>query len=127
MFTANSTDRLARGIREHISSKAITAIKVKRLPRNKASAVAEAQLSAVASELLCRRSLSGLGILAAEPLHTPCRVHQALFAGEKRVAVRADFDVDVALVSRPSLEMVSAGAHNLHRGIVGMNLFLGHR
>ncbi len=68
----------------------------------------------------------GLGILAAEALHAACCVHQALLAGKERVANRADFHVNVALVGRTGLKMVSAGAHHLHRGVIGMNLFLGH-
>jgi hypothetical protein len=71
--------------------------------------------------------LASLGVLAAEPLHATCRVNQALFAGEERVAIGANFHVNVALVGRPGLKVVSAGAHNLHRGVVWMNLFLGHR
>jgi hypothetical protein len=30
-------------------------------------------------------------------------------------------------VGRSSLEMVAASALDLHRGVIGMNLFLGHR
>jgi hypothetical protein len=30
-------------------------------------------------------------------------------------------------VGRTGLKMISAGALDLHRGVVGMNLFLGHR
>ena len=67
-----------------------------------------------------------LGILAAEPLHAASRVHQPLFAGKERVANRADFHVDVALVGRTGLKVVSAGAKHTHRGVIGMNLFLGH-
>jgi len=68
----------------------------------------------------------GLGKLAAEALHTACRVYQALLAGKERVANRADFHVYVALVGRTGLKIVSAGALHAHRGVVGMNLFLGH-
>jgi len=69
----------------------------------------------------------GLGKLAAEALHAARRVHQALFAGKERMANRADFHVYVALVGRTGLKMVPAGALDLHRGVIGMNLFLGHR
>jgi hypothetical protein len=89
--------------------------------------MAEARSLSRRSQLLRRRSLCGFGVLAAEPLYAPCRVDQALFASKERVAIRADFDVNVALVGRPRLKIVSAGAHYLHCGIVGMNLFLGHR
>ena len=71
-------------------------------------------------------SAVGLGVLAAEALDASRCIHQALLAGEERVAVRADFHVDVALVGRTGLKVVSAGAHHPHRGVIGMNLFLGH-
>jgi hypothetical protein len=58
------------------------------------------------------------------PLLLPVR---HLFAGIERVANRADFHVNVALVGRTGLKTVSAGALNLHCGVIGMNLFLGHR
>ena len=75
-----------------------------------------------------RRGLRvGLGILAAEPLHASGSIHQALLAGKERVAIGANFHVNVALVGRTSLKIVSAGAQNLYRGVIGMNLFLGHR
>src|ERR1039458_1361546 len=75
----------------------------------------------------CRcHSLIGLGILAAEALNAARGVHQALFAGVERVAYRADFHVNVALVSRTGLKIAPAGAFHLHRDVVGMNLFLGH-
>ena len=80
-----------------------------------------------AALLLGGRSLAGLGILAAEALNAARSVHQALFAGKKRVAVGANFHVNVALVGRPGLKVVSAGAHDAHRTVIGMNLFLGHR
>ncbi len=65
----------------------------------------------------------GLGVFAAEPLDATCCIHQSLLAGEERVACRADFHVNVALVGRTGLKIVSAGAHHPHRGIIGMNLF----
>jgi len=83
-------------------------------------------LSSRRSSLLCWRRLARLGVLATEPFHASCRVHQALFASEERVAVRADFHVDVALMGRPGLKVVSAGAHHAHRGVVRMDFFLGH-
>ena len=74
--------------------------------------------------LLCR--LTGLRILAPEPLYASRRVDQALLARKERVANRADFHVDVALMGRTRLKVVSAGANHSHRGIIRMNLFLGH-
>ena len=93
--------------------------------RTWASAVAEARS-------LCRCSrgglllLSGFGVLAAEPLYASCRVHQALLAGEKRMAVRANFHVDVALVGRPGLKIVSASANYPNARVIGVDIFLGH-
>ena len=68
-----------------------------------------------------------LGVLPAEALHASSRIHQPLLAGKERVANRADFYVNVALVGRTGLKVVSAGAKHPHRGIIRMNLFLGHR
>ena len=72
------------------------------------------------------RSLARLGILPTEALHAPSRIHQPLFTGKERMANRANFHVNVALVGRTSLKIVSAGAHHPHRVVIGMNLFLGH-
>ena len=64
-----------------------------------------------AENLLRRRcGLPGLGILAAEALHTACGIDKPLFAGEERMANRADFHVNVALVGRTGLKVVSASA-----------------
>src|SRR5271165_1265237 len=83
-----------------------------------------------AKSLIRRRLLRGgrlsLGILAAETLDAAGRIHQALLAGEERMACRADFHVNVALVGRAGLKVVSACAHHPHGGVIGMNLFLGH-
>src|ERR1035438_2635669 len=102
--------------------------------RTWASAAAEAQsfpllaarrLLGCCCRCRCLRPI-GLGILAAEALNAASRVHQALLAGEERVAVRANLQVNVSLVGRPGLKVVPAGAHDPHRGVLGMNLFLGH-
>ena len=82
---------------------------------------------AVAGLLGRCHSLVALGILAAEALYAACSVYQALLAGKEWVANRADFHVNVALVSGPRFKTAAAGAHDLHGGVVGMNLFLGHR
>jgi len=102
------------------------------LQHNEASARAEAfsrWLVAEARLLGCCRChcLVALGVLAAEALDAAGRIHQALFAGEERVADRADFHVNIALVGRTGLEVASAGALDLNCGVVGVNLFLGHR
>src|SRR5579864_666403 len=62
-----------------------------------------------AKKLLLRR-LRCLGILAAEALHAAGGVHQLLLAGEERMAVRADFYADIALMGRPGHEGIPAGA-----------------
>ena len=80
-----------------------------------------------AALLLGGSSFPGLGILAAEALDTASGIDQALLAGEEWVASRTDFHVNVALVGRPGLKVVSAGAQYAHRSVIGMNLFLGHR
>jgi len=41
---------------------------------------------------------AGFCVLAAEPFDASSGVDQLLFAGEKRVAIRADFQVDIALM-----------------------------
>ena len=74
----------------------------------------------------CRRRRVGLGILATEPLNAAGSIHQALLAGKERVTSGADFHVNVALVGRPGLKVVSTGALNVHGGIIGMDFFLGH-
>ena len=77
--------------------------------------------------LLRRRNrLVALCVLPPEPLHASRRVDQPLFARKERVANRANFHMNVALVGRPRFKTASAGAHHPHRGVIGMNLFLGH-
>src|ERR1700678_1109133 len=78
--------------------------------------------------LLCRRDrLVALRVLPAEPLYASRRIDKSLLARKERVANRANFHVNVALVGRPGFKNASASAHHPHRGIIGMNLFLGHR
>ena len=71
--------------------------------------------------------LVALGVLAAEPFNAASSIYQALFAGKERVANRADFDVNVALVGRARFKIASAGALDLHCGVIGVDIFLGHR
>ena len=70
---------------------------------------------------LCR--FSCLSVLAAEAFDASGGVHQLLFAGEKWVAVRADFQVDVTLMGRSRGKCVPASAHYAHVVVSGMNLF----
>jgi hypothetical protein len=69
---------------------------------------------------------ASLGIFAAEALNATRCVDETLLASKERVAARADFHVDVALVGRARLKIVSAGANDAHRSIVRVNLFLRH-
>jgi MacB-like periplasmic core domain len=50
----------------------------------------------------------GLGVLAAEALHAAGGVHQFLLAGEERMATRADFHADVALMGRAGHKVITA-------------------
>jgi hypothetical protein len=67
-----------------------------------------------------------LRILPAESLYASGSIDQALFAGKEGVANRANFHVNVALVSRPGLKVASACAKNAHGGVMRMDFFLGH-
>src|SRR6266545_698199 len=65
-----------------------------------------------------RRGVAGLELL------DPARgVHELLLAGEERVAVRADLDVEVA-ARRAGLDDVPAVAHDLRGLVVGVDRFL---
>src|SRR5580700_4225712 len=72
---------------------------------------------------LLRRSRGSLflRVLAAEALHTPSGVHQLLLAGKERMAGRADFNTDVALMSRPRDKCVAARAMHAHFVVCRMN------
>jgi len=69
------------------------------------------------------RRLTSLFILAAEALDASGGVDQLLFAGEKRVAVGADFQMDIALMRRSGGKRVPASAHDADFVVCGMNLF----
>src|SRR5207244_1309210 len=62
-----------------------------------------------------------LGILPPETLHPPRRIHQLLLAGKERMAVRADFHRDIALMGRPGNKRVAARAMHAHFMVIGMN------
>src|SRR6188474_2930688 len=61
--------------------------------------------------------------LLREPLDAAFRVDQLLPAREERMAVRADFQVQLFL-GRPGLPGRPAGAPGLYLVILGMNAFL---
>jgi hypothetical protein len=67
-----------------------------------------------------------LGVLAAEALDAARGIDQLLLAGEERVAVGADFRVDVAFVRGARAEGIATRAHNANFVIVRMNSLLWH-
>src|SRR5204863_1199521 len=72
--------------------------------------------------LLCGGLCSGAApVFAAETLHAAGRIHQLLLAGKERMAARADFYVDVALVGGTGGESTAAGAMHAHFVVRGMN------
>ena len=62
-----------------------------------------------------------LGVLAAETFDATGGVHELLLARKERMAIGADFYVDVALVGRTSAETVAARAHDANLVVSGMN------
>src|SRR6184192_1025266 len=65
---------------------------------------------------------SGVGVFLGEALDAAGGVNQLLLAGEERVAIRADFDIQpVALDGRTSREIVAACAMHGYGVIVGVN------
>src|SRR5579871_276815 len=74
---------------------------------------------------LCGRGRDGCGVflrvLAAEAFDAAGGVHELLLTGEKRMAVGANFDADVALVGRARHKRVAAGAMNADFVVCGMN------
>jgi len=69
----------------------------------------------------------GLGlVLPAEAIHPACRIHQALLAGEIRVALGAHLDVNRAR-GGPGLERIAAGAHGRELAVLGVKIGLHER
>jgi len=64
---------------------------------------------------------SALRVLAAETFHATGSVQQLLFAGKERMAIGADFYVDIALMGRASGETVSTRALHPDFVVCGMN------
>jgi serine/threonine protein kinase len=62
------------------------------------------------------------GHLFHEAVHAAFSVHQLLASSEERMATRANFHADVALVRRAGLERAPAGANDLDLFVGGMNL-----
>jgi hypothetical protein len=64
----------------------------------------------------------GVGVLFGEAFDAASGVNQFLFAGEERVAIGADFDVEaLAFDGRASLEIIAARAVDCYGVIVGVN------
>ena len=62
-----------------------------------------------------------LGVLPAETFHAPSGIHQLLLTGEERMAVRADFHRDVALMGRAGHKCIAARAVHAHFVVRRMN------
>ncbi len=62
-----------------------------------------------------------LGILAAEAFYAAGGVQQFLLAGKERMAIRADFYVDVAAMSRARAKAMATRTHDANFVISGMN------
>ena len=77
----------------------------------------------------CGLGLGGvrLRIFAAEALDAPGGIDHLLLASEKRMAVGANFHVDIALVRGTGLESMATGALHTDRFVIGMNSLLWHR
>jgi hypothetical protein len=72
--------------------------------------------------LLLACSGGNVSVLLVKTLDAPGGVDELLFAGEKRVAARADFDAQhVALNGRARLESISAGTVDGDGMVVGVD------
>jgi hypothetical protein len=72
------------------------------------------------------RSSLRFGILTAEALNTTRSVHQFLLASKKRMAIRTDFEVNVAFMGRAGCKAVPARANYPDFLIIRMNTLLWH-
>ena len=62
-----------------------------------------------------------LAIALVEAIDASRGINQLLFAGEERVASRANFDVQVALLGRAGLECLAASAGNSYIDVFWVN------
>src|ERR1700733_11177383 len=62
-----------------------------------------------------------LGVLPAEAFHTTGRIQHLLLAGEERMAIRANFYVDISTMGRPRRKVVAASAQDANLIVCGMN------
>ena len=79
------------------------------------------RLFGTGAELLLRGRGFVLRVLAAEALDASCGIHQLLLAREKRVASRANFNIDVAMMRGTSRKCIAARAVDLYFVIIRMN------
>jgi hypothetical protein len=101
---------------------------LREIKQKRASATADAPINAKDELLLggagfCGFDLcGGIGILFREAFDAAGGVNELLLAGEERMAIGADFDIQlVALDGRTGGEIVAAGAVHRDGVIVGMN------
>lgn len=74
--------------------------------------------------MLCgSRGLGGwfLAVALVEAIDASRCIDQLLFAGKERVASRANFDVQVALLGRARLERLAASAGNIYFDVFWVN------
>jgi len=81
--------------------------------------------------MLCGSCAFGSGFLAialVEAIDASRGIDQLLFAGKERVASRANFDVQVALLGRARLKRLAASAGNIYFDVFWVNSWfhLGH-
>ena len=62
-----------------------------------------------------------LAIAFVEAIDAPGSIDELLFTGEERVASRANFDVQVALLGRAGLECLAASAGNSYIDVFWVN------
>ena len=62
-----------------------------------------------------------LAVALVETIHASGGIDQLLFTGEERVASRANFDVQVALLGRAGLECLAASAGNSYIDVFWVN------
>src|ERR1700681_1226727 len=74
--------------------------------------------------LCCLLGGARILVLPLKAVDASGRVHQLLAPGEERVAGRADFHADIALMSRARLEGMAASARDVEFVIRGMNTSL---
>jgi hypothetical protein len=80
------------------------------------------EAKAACEELLLRRASASCCVFFLEPIDPALRVDELVFAGEKWVAVRADFYVETA-ACRLGFDAVSAGTNDARWRVDRVNFF----